>query len=502
MNNMRGVERKEETPPYSRLFVVCSKHLKEDDLRERFASFGAIEDLYIPKDRNTGESKGVAYVKYLKTSSAAAAIQDLHQKVISQDNKPLKVMIAVNKNESPTQSDNEDRYRRLFIRVPKDITESEVRQHFLIFGHVEHVRLQRDKVTDTCKGFAYVQYRTFYDAAKAFEECDRNYKPVFATPREDLKRSRNSVEMWNENNGNFNNFNGPKYTQNNDRNSLSRTDYIAQDIRNNSLSSDLHDFNKIAVVCSPQVPQKYIKKLFAIVPGMLQCEYSEDAYNGISKALITYETANSAAYALEKLNNFEFPSGEIITVKPDKNPLSKAADDLTDMVNSFKNAVDSGTPDLMQLANVIARASSLIKSVSLTTGHPESRVARSNNLDCNVTLPPPMPMVDHNSRVAQRLFIICKPQPPPISTLQDVFCRFGDLIQVSTIPNKTFGFVKYASEKAAQEAINTLNGAVVSGIRLKVMEADERPGRDERVTETGDQNTDYDMDSKRMKLDD
>ncbi|XP_034841170.1 RNA-binding protein 45-like [Maniola hyperantus] len=502
MNNMRGVERKEETPPYSRLFVVCSKQLKKDDLRERFETFGAIEDLYIPKDRNTGESKGVAYVKYLKTSSAAAAIQDLHQKVFSPDNKPMKVMIAVNKNESPSQSENEDKYRRLFIKVPRDITESEVRQHFSAFGHVDHVRLQRDKVTDACKGFAYVQYASFYDAAKAFEECDRKYKPVFATPREDLKRSRNSVEMWNENNDNFNNFNGPKYAQNNDRNIMSRTDCIAQDIRNNSLSTDLQEFNNIAVVCSPQVPQKYISKLFSIVPGMAQCQYSVDTYNGISKALITYETSNSAAYALEKLNNFEFPSGEIITVKPDKNPLSKAADDLTDMVNSFKNAVDSGTPDLMQLANVIARASSLIKSVTLTTGHSESHVARSNDLDCNVTLPPPMPMADFNSKVAQRLFIICKPQPPPISILQDVFCRFGDLIQVSTIPNKTFGFVKYASEKSAREAINTLNGAIVSGIRLKVIEADEKPGKDERVAESGDQNTDYDMDSKRMKLDD
>ncbi|CAH2257662.1 jg13056 [Pararge aegeria aegeria] len=513
-NNVRGAERKEEIPPYSRLFVVCSKQLKEDDLRGRFEPFGDIEDLYIPKDRNTGESKGVAYVKYAKTSSAAAAIQELHMKVINPDSKPIKVLVAVNKNESSTQKDNEDRYRRLFIKVSRDITETEVRQHFSEFGHVESVRLQRDKLTDTCKGFAYVQYKSFYNTAKAFEECDRKYKPVFAIPRDDLKRSRNSLDQWNEGNVHFNSFSAPKYHQNAiDRHNIPRTEHNNQEHWNTTLSTDLQDFNTIAVVCSPQVPQKYIKNLFDVVPGMVQCKYSVDTYNGISKVSITYETTSSATYALEKLNNFEFPSGELITVKPDRNPLSRAADNLTDMVNHFKNAVDSGTPDLQHLADVIARASSLIKAATLSsTGQTEQHKQKSNDsFDpsyCNVHLPPPKPMADLNSRVVQRLFIICRPQPPPLSTLQDVFCRFGDLIHVATIPSKTFGFVKYASANSAQEAINTLNGAVVSGIRLKVMEADEKPGKDDNSisnsTEKGDQgeNIDYDMETKRMRLDD
>lgn len=115
------------------------------------------------------------------------------------------------------------------------------------------------------------------------------------------------------------------------------------------------------------------------------------------------------------------------------------------------------------------------------------------------------PIVDISSRVARRLFIICKPQPPPIVTLQDVFCRFGDLINVSTIPNKTFGFVKYASENAAQEAMTTLDGAIVAGIRLKVLEADEKPSKpNEKSTnelEPGE-NSDYDKDIKRMRLND
>ncbi|XP_023939242.2 RNA-binding protein 45 [Bicyclus anynana] len=497
----RSGERKEETP-YSRLFVVCSRQLKEDDLREKFERFGDIEDVYIPRDRNTGESKGVAYIKFDKTSSAAAAIKDLHLKTCGPDNKPLKVMVAVNKNESPAQNDNEDRYKRLFIKVSREITETEVRQHFSTFGDVESVRLQKDKLTDTCKGFAYVQYKSFYDAAKAFEECDKKYKPVFATPRDDLKRSRNSIDMWQEHNVHINNYSGPKYTPNmKERNYKPKIELKSQ--HNHNLGGP-QDFNTISVICTPQVSQKFIKNLFDIVPGMLQCDYSMDSFNGISKASITYETTNSAGYAVEKLNNFEFPSGEILTVTPDNNPLSKAANDLTAVVNNFKNAVDSGTPDLLQLAEVIARASSLIKAATQTTTV-QTELHSQNSFEdpsyCNVSLPPPKPMADVNSRVAQRLFIICRPQPPPLSVLIDIFCRFGDLIHVSTIPTKSFGFAKYASVQSAQNAIGKLNGAVVTGIQLKVMEADERP----TVTERTDRMEiiDDEMDgSKRIKLDD
>lgn len=42
------------------------------------------------------------------------------------------------------------------------------------------------------------------------------------------------------------------------------------------------------------------------------------------------------------------------------------------------------------------------------------------------------------------------------------------------LPNKNCGYVKYASESSAQIAIATLHGAEISGVKLKVMEADER----------------------------
>lgn len=49
---------KNDDPPNSRLFVICHKSLEEDDLRKAFEKFGKIEDIWVVKDRTTGENKG------------------------------------------------------------------------------------------------------------------------------------------------------------------------------------------------------------------------------------------------------------------------------------------------------------------------------------------------------------------------------------------------------------------------------------------------------------
>lgn len=69
------------------------------------------------------------------------------------------------------------------------------------------------------------------------------------------------------------------------------------------------------------------------------------------------------------------------------------------------------------------------------------------------------------------IFFIAKALPPKV--LNNVFCRFGDLIDVYMLPNKNCGYAKYASESSAVKAIETLHSAEICGIKLKVMEAEE-----------------------------
>ena len=84
-----------DVPPFSRVFIVCSKSMREEEVREAFSVFGNIEDVWMVKDRMTKENKGICYVKYDKASSAALAIENLDAKMIGSDPKPIKVYIIL-----------------------------------------------------------------------------------------------------------------------------------------------------------------------------------------------------------------------------------------------------------------------------------------------------------------------------------------------------------------------------------------------------------------------
>ncbi len=77
-------------PPFSRVFVVCSKSHNEDVIKEAFQQFGTVEDVWMVKDRMTKENKGICYVKYDKASAAALAIEGLDGKPIGDEAKPIK----------------------------------------------------------------------------------------------------------------------------------------------------------------------------------------------------------------------------------------------------------------------------------------------------------------------------------------------------------------------------------------------------------------------------
>ena len=51
-------ENKQDDPPNSRLFIVCGKSVTEEHFREAFSKFGTIDEIWMVKDRTTGEAKG------------------------------------------------------------------------------------------------------------------------------------------------------------------------------------------------------------------------------------------------------------------------------------------------------------------------------------------------------------------------------------------------------------------------------------------------------------
>ena len=77
-------------PAFSRVFVVCSKTHKEEDIKLAFQQYGGVEDVWMVKDRMTKENKGICYVKFDKASSAALAIESLDGTTVGDEPKPIK----------------------------------------------------------------------------------------------------------------------------------------------------------------------------------------------------------------------------------------------------------------------------------------------------------------------------------------------------------------------------------------------------------------------------
>lgn len=125
------------------------------------------------KDRHTGERKGVAYVKFSKTSEAASALEAMNGKYLGSGNqRPIKVLVATAKSQGNKRyDDDEERYLRLFVIIPKDMNETALREEFGQFGQVDNVTIVRDRQTKEGKGFAYIKFHKFSDIANAFENC-------------------------------------------------------------------------------------------------------------------------------------------------------------------------------------------------------------------------------------------------------------------------------------------------------------------------------------------
>lgn len=136
------------------------------------------------KDRNSGEKKGVCYIKFSRTSEAAAALDAMNGKNLGAGERPIKVLVASAKNQGNKRyDDDEERYLRLFVIIPKDMTEAQLRDEFTTYGRIDSISVVRDRQTKEGKGFAYIKYHKFTDIANAFENCDAKFKAVFAEPK-------------------------------------------------------------------------------------------------------------------------------------------------------------------------------------------------------------------------------------------------------------------------------------------------------------------------------
>lgn len=477
MSRERRGPHDEDYPPNSRLFIVCSKLNTEDEFRTAFEPFGTIEDVWLVKDRATGENKGVAYVKFSKASEAAMAMEEYNGKCIGACPKPVKVLVALNRNEGSKREPNEEeRLMRLFLMIPKTFSEDDLRNDFEKFGPVEYVNVIKDRITGQSKGLAYVKFHKASTAAIALENCDPSYKPKFAEPKYSTSWKERQYQEAADRSYDRDSYRpGSRDSQQDRRRGVGEGD--------RGLKRSLPDWNmygsgrglvQLSVFTPASVSPEQLFRIFDIIPGL---EYCDQKGNGF--AVVKYATPEAAAYAKQKLHGFEYPPDNKLIVKysdefsPDQWQSQTSNSAIQNQLTTLTEALSQTTALLKQAGLPIPEG--LVPQTTQQT-YPPAAVNRANerfvSSYCTAELPPPQPMLETEMQEAIRLFLIFSPEPPPLSALKDVFSRFGNCIDVYLISNRNVGYAKYATRESGLSAMATLHGHEIMHVRMKVVEAD------------------------------
>jgi len=500
-----------DDPPHSRLFIIGGKTAGEGELRDAFSQYGTVERVDIRKD------KGISYVKFSKTSEAADALEALNGKTIGCDPRPLKIVIATSRAQQ-NQNKGDITAFRLYLIIPKTLTESELREQFEEFGPLEYVSIVKDKTTNTSRGFGYVKYFQFSHAARAFEGCDQSYRPKFADPRPTVDDRRGPGGGG----GGYGGVGGggdKGFVANGNGYSGGRGV-----VANNSgppldFNTNVHNptnTNRLCIMVNPILTQDKLWKLFDVVPGLQHCElHTRDATGEKIYGSVVYDTPKAAAYAMEKLHGFDYPLGSKIMIKFEDNSYGSG--------NYAANA--SMPPDIKNLVTTIQHATQMLQASGyaapveglgggmggmgtmgmggmgggmsgmggggMASHNHSMQQQESSSVEPSMcsdwlasNLPQgPVSLAATGSPCEMRLFFVCKEsrESPPPHIIKDLFSRFGNLIDAYYMKGKNFGYAKFACKESATSAMKVLNEQTIMGSFLKVVEAEENIAKRPRM---------------------
>jgi len=465
-----------DEPPNSRLFIIGGKTLTEGEFKEAFGAYGQVERVDVKRD------KGISYIKFAKTSEAADALEALNGKTIGSDPRPLKIVIASSKS-AQSRDGRDVTALRLYLIIPKSLTEADLRSEFEQFGPLEYVSVVTDKVTKENRGFGYVKFFQFSHAARAYEGCDQSYRPKFADPRPERGSFGGSSFGGSDYGGFGGRGAGPAGKGGNELPT--------------SISNPMGTC-KLAIMVNPILSQEKLWKLFDIVPGLLNCEiHTGDPSGERNYGTVVYDTPKAAAYAMEKLHGFDYPLGSRVMIKFEEDGYGGRSGNGMGGGFGGGGAGAAMPADVKNLVSTIQHATQMLAASGYVA--PEALAPMSSviggvgevALDTSMcspyvqqNLPPgPVEMASLGTPCAQRLFFVCKEsrEVPPPHIIKDLFSRFGNCIEAYLMKGKNCGYAKYADSSSAQRAIQVLNEQTVMGCFLKVMVADESSNKRART---------------------
>nr|XP_023398817.1 RNA-binding protein 45 [Loxodonta africana] len=361
------------------------------------------------------------------------------------------VFIAQSRSSGSHRDVEDEELTRIFVMIPKSYTEEDLREKFKVYGDIEYCSIIKNKVTGESKGLGYVRYLKPSQAAQAIENCDRSFKAILAEPKNKASESSEQdhySSMRQETLGHEPRVNMFPFEQQPEFASFEKNDNRGQEAISKRLS----------VVSRVPFTEEQLFSIFDIVPGLEYCEVQRDPYSNYGHGVVQYFNVASAIYAKYKLHGFQYPPGNRIGVSFIDDG-SNAADLLRKMATQMVAA---------QLASMVWNNPS--QQQFLPFGG--SSGSQLPQIQTDVVLPPCKKKAPPETPVKERLFIVFNPHPLPLDVLEDIFCRFGNLIEVYLVSGKNVGYAKYADRISANDAITTLHGKILNGVRLKVMLAD------------------------------
>ena len=463
-----------DTPPFSRLFVVCSKNHEEDDIRRAFEEYGTLQDVWLVNDRTTQERKGICYIKFDKASSAHKALEKLHGEAIGCDTKPLKVLLADSKGQNRSVAGETKPLSRLFILISRSATEEEVKAEFSQFGNIDHVQILTDRATGDSKGCAYVKFVKPSAAFAALEECAAKYKAVIAEPRVP-KESRNSIGGIGRGFDARDNLSNRNQDQS--RRSRSHSQSYPSEQQPQSMETitftDLTDqdaMQRLYIVCHTSLYEEQLYSLFDIIPGLdtFELKYFRGSTESRGFAYASYMTVELACFAKRKLDGLEYPPGHKLIVK--------YAEDKPNARNNQMGAGMDGDNSWNAASVSGMRQQVLTRGHSINLDNSQNISMDNGNGDCpytSVSLPKQAPMAASDTPVCAKLFIVGTPSLPDIQALNNVFCRFASLIDIQLIAGTSYGYIHYGMKESAEAAAMVMNNCKICGNTVKLSSQDD-----------------------------
>uniref|UniRef100_F1KRR4 RNA-binding protein squid n=1 Tax=Ascaris suum TaxID=6253 RepID=F1KRR4_ASCSU len=143
-----------------------------EDLCNYFSQFGEVAQAQVKFDRNTGRSRGFAFVEFATGEACKAALGTREQTL---KNKQIEVKPAKSREN-----------KKVFVGgLPADFPEEDLRAHFAQYGKVEDIEWPFDKQTKARRNFAFI----VFEEEESADRASSTPKQTFGSRECDVKKA-------------------------------------------------------------------------------------------------------------------------------------------------------------------------------------------------------------------------------------------------------------------------------------------------------------------------